>query len=138
MREIKTYWVSDKPGSVDYLRLMGEASSKIRSVQDEDLLIEEIKTGCQTSLEKLINSWEYMIIMLAKDFETENISIKHLFKLGRAQLKKFIVENAGFYSIEKLFSLGTFVLRKTYVMHRENRPLVIELAKSYNKWPKCR
>jgi|GEM_PF-2018270 len=135
MRKIKTYWISDKPGSVEYLRLMVNANNKARSVGDENLLIKEIKTGCQNSLETLISSWEYMILMMAKDFETENTSINHLFRLGRTQLKKFVIENADFYSIEKLFSLGTFVLRKTYVMHKENRPLVIEVARRGNRRP---
>ena len=92
-------------------KLISIAKEKQPSNAEQRELLDKIRSGESELIEKLVDSWEVHILVIAKQIPTE-IPIEELIAAGRHALTKLANQEVNSEARERLFRFGVWCVRQ--------------------------
>ncbi len=95
----------------EFDRLVAISKTKHLTQEEEEKLLEEIRSGSDEPIERLVDSWEVNILSIAKQIPTE-IPIEELIVVGRNELIKLAKQEVNSPIRERYFRFGAWCVRQ--------------------------
>lgn len=111
MRKLKIVQNSSSERDEEFEKLIALAKTKQLSNSEETELLEKIRSGNEEPIERLVDSWEVIILVIAKQIPTE-IPIEELIAIGRKELTKLAQQEVNSTAREGFFRFGVWCVRQ--------------------------
>ncbi|MDQ2720671.1 MAG: hypothetical protein M3Z26_13060 [Bacteroidota bacterium] len=95
----------------EFEKLIAIAKTKQLSNIEETKLLNEIRSGNEEPIERLVDSWEGNILSIAEQISTE-IPIEELISVGRNELIKLAKQEVNSGTSERFLRFGAWCVRQ--------------------------
>lgn len=95
----------------EFENLIAVAKTKQLSNIEETELLNKIRSGNREPIERLVDSWETVILSVAKQIQTE-IPVEELIAAGKKELTKLAVQEINSQVRESFFRFGAWCVRQ--------------------------
>ncbi len=110
MKEQNIIQPSDHEKEFENLNAIGK--TKLLSGEEQTRLLNEIRSGNRKPIERLVNSWETIILSIAKPLGTEKVTFKEMLEAGKKELLKLAEHEINSKTSERFFRFGAWCVRQ--------------------------
>jgi DNA-directed RNA polymerase specialized sigma subunit len=111
MRKLKIAKQSSSERDKEFEKLIAVAKTKQLSNSEEAGLLDKIRRGNYEPIERLIDSWEVLILSVAKQIPTE-IPIEELIDVGKNELTQLAEQEVNSPTDERFLRFGAWCVRQ--------------------------